>query len=81
MQYMFKISPFTSKLDLNLRKKLKKCYIWSIALHVLERYGEDQLDRSCDNEEVLRRVKRKGTSYTKQKGRKDRTGEKRRSKA
>jgi hypothetical protein len=23
---------FTSKLDLNLRKKLVKCYIWSIAL-------------------------------------------------
>jgi hypothetical protein len=23
---------FTSKLDLNLRKKLAKCYIWSIAL-------------------------------------------------
>jgi len=24
---------FTSKLDLNLRKKLIKCYIWSMALH------------------------------------------------
>jgi hypothetical protein len=24
---------FTSKLDLELRKKLVKCYIWSIALH------------------------------------------------
>ena len=24
--------PFTSKLDLNLRKKLVKCYIWSMAL-------------------------------------------------
>jgi hypothetical protein len=23
---------FTSKLDLNLRKKLVKCYVWSIAL-------------------------------------------------
>ena len=23
---------FTSKLDLNVRKKLVKCYIWSIAL-------------------------------------------------
>jgi hypothetical protein len=34
---------------------------------VLERYGEDQLDRSCDNEEVLRRGKRKGTSYTQKK--------------
>ena len=27
---------FTSKLDLNLRKKLVKCYIWSIALHGAE---------------------------------------------
>jgi len=27
---------FTSKLDLNLRKKLIKCYIWSMAL-----YGAD----------------------------------------
>jgi hypothetical protein len=24
---------FTSKLDLNLRKKIAKCYIWSIALY------------------------------------------------
>jgi hypothetical protein len=24
---------FTNKLDLNLRKKLMKCYIWSIALY------------------------------------------------
>jgi hypothetical protein len=29
-------SLFTSKLDLNLRKKLVKCYIWSVAL-----YGAD----------------------------------------
>jgi hypothetical protein len=27
---------FKSKLDLNLRKKLVKCYIWSIALHGVE---------------------------------------------
>ena len=27
---------FTSKLDLNLRKKLLKCYIWSIALYDTE---------------------------------------------
>ena len=60
---------FTSKLDLNLRKKLVKCYIWSMALYgaetwtlraadqkylgkfwnvVLEKDGEDQLDRSCE---------------------------------
>jgi hypothetical protein len=28
-----KKSLFTSKLDLNLRKKLVKCYIWSMALY------------------------------------------------
>ena len=73
---------FTSKLDLNLRKKLVKCYGWSMALYgaetwtlrvtdqkrlesfemwcwrwmekiswtnvVLEKDGEDQLDRSCE---------------------------------
>jgi hypothetical protein len=27
---------FTSKLDLNLRKKLVKCYMWSIALYGAE---------------------------------------------
>jgi len=27
-----KKDPFISKLDLNLREKLVKCYIWSIAL-------------------------------------------------
>jgi hypothetical protein len=25
--------PFTSKLDLNIRKKLVKCHIWSMALY------------------------------------------------
>jgi hypothetical protein len=51
---------FTSTLDLELRKKLVKCYIWSIALYgaaetsgkflnvVLEKDGEDQLDQSCE---------------------------------
>jgi hypothetical protein len=48
----------TSKLDLNLGKKLVKCYIWSIALYGAETWtlrkvlkcgaGEDQLDRSCE---------------------------------
>jgi len=27
---------FTSKLDLNLRKKLVKCYVWSVALYGAE---------------------------------------------
>jgi len=55
---------FTSKLDLNLRKKPIKCYIWSMALYVAETWmlraadqkhlesfeeeDEDQLDRSCE---------------------------------
>jgi len=29
---LIKKSVFTSKLDLNLRKKLVECYVWSIAL-------------------------------------------------
>jgi len=36
---------FTSKLVLNLRKKLVKCYIWSMALYG---DGEDKLDHSCE---------------------------------
>ena len=54
---------FTSKLDVNLRKKLVKCYVWSIALYGAETWtlqtrntwkvlkcsaGEDKLDRSCE---------------------------------
>jgi hypothetical protein len=31
-----KRAPFTSMLDLKLRKKLVKCYIWSIALYGAE---------------------------------------------
>jgi hypothetical protein len=31
---------FTSKMDLELRKKLVKCCIWSIALYGAERFGE-----------------------------------------
>jgi len=31
-----KRTPFTSTLDLELRKKLVKCYVWSIALHGAE---------------------------------------------
>jgi hypothetical protein len=52
---------FTGKMDLELRKKLVKCYIWCIFLYgaetgtvwgvdqkQLEKDGEDQLDRSCE---------------------------------
>ena len=41
----------TRKLDLNLRKKLVKCYVWSMALYGAETWtlrATDQLDRSCE---------------------------------
>jgi hypothetical protein len=36
---------FISKLDLNLRKKLVKCYIWSIALYGAEEWTLRKLDQ------------------------------------
>jgi hypothetical protein len=36
---------FTSKLDLNLRKKLVKCYIWSIVLYGAETWTLRKLDQ------------------------------------
>jgi hypothetical protein len=36
---------FTSKLDLRLRKKLAKCYIWSIALYGAETWALRKLDQ------------------------------------
>jgi hypothetical protein len=36
---------FTSKLDLNLRKKLVKCYIWSIALYGAETWALRKADQ------------------------------------
>jgi hypothetical protein len=39
---------FTSTLDLELRKELVKCYIWSIAL-----YGAENLDASGSRSETL----------------------------
>jgi hypothetical protein len=36
---------FTSKLDLNLRKKLVKCYIWSIALYGAEMWILQKIDQ------------------------------------
>jgi hypothetical protein len=35
----------TSKLDLNLRKKLLKCYIWSIALYGAETWTLRKVDQ------------------------------------
>ncbi|PNF31501.1 hypothetical protein B7P43_G00777, partial [Cryptotermes secundus] len=40
-----KKSLFTSKLDLNLRKKLVKCYIWSIALYGAETWTLRAVDQ------------------------------------
>jgi hypothetical protein len=36
---------FTSKLDLNVRKKLVKCYIWSIALYGAETWILRKVDQ------------------------------------
>ena len=36
---------FTSKLDLNLRKKLVKCYIWSMALYGAENWTLQATDQ------------------------------------
>jgi hypothetical protein len=53
---------FTSKMDLNLRKKLVKCYIWSIALYGAETWCWRRMEKiswtdRVRNEEVLHRVK------------------------
>jgi hypothetical protein len=36
---------FINKLDLNLRKKLVKCYIWSIALYGAEMWTLPKVDQ------------------------------------
>jgi hypothetical protein len=36
---------FTSTLDLELRKKLVKCYVWSIALYVAETWTLRSMDQ------------------------------------
>jgi hypothetical protein len=36
---------FTSKLDINLRNRLLKCYIWSIALYGAERWTLRKVDQ------------------------------------
>jgi hypothetical protein len=40
-----KKSHFTSKLDLNLRKKLVKCHIWSITLYGVETWAVRKVDQ------------------------------------
>jgi hypothetical protein len=36
---------FTSKLDLNILKKLVKCYIWSIALYIVQTLALCKVDQ------------------------------------
>jgi len=40
-----KMAPFTSTMDLKLRKKLVKCYIWSIALYGAETWKLRAVDQ------------------------------------
>jgi hypothetical protein len=40
-----KQAPFTSKLDLNFRKKLVKCYIWSISFYAAEKWTLRKVDQ------------------------------------
>jgi hypothetical protein len=42
-----KKTPFTSKLDLNLRKEPVKCYIWSMSLHGTETWTLRKVDQKC----------------------------------
>ena len=44
---------FTSKLDLNLRKKLVKCYIWSIALYGAENWTLRAADKKYLGSSVM----------------------------
>jgi hypothetical protein len=36
---------FTSRLDLNLKKRVVKCYIWSIALYGAETWTHCKVDK------------------------------------
>jgi hypothetical protein len=38
---------FTNKLNVNLRKKLVKCYIWSTALYSAETLMLQKIDQKC----------------------------------
>ena len=48
-----KKTPFTSKLDLNLRKKLVKCYIWRTALYGAETWTHRKVgEKGLENFEM-----------------------------
>jgi hypothetical protein len=44
---MKKKTLFTSKLDIYLRKKPDKCYIWSVALYGSETWALPKVDQKC----------------------------------
>jgi len=56
---------FTSKVHLNLKKELVECYIWSIPFYGAEIWKLKKIDQIQlqSFEEVLQRVKKKGTFY------------------
>jgi hypothetical protein len=54
----------TSKIDLELRKKLVKCYIWSIALYVAETWMLWAVDQKHMESFEMRRWKRMEISWT-----------------
>jgi hypothetical protein len=58
---------FTSKLELNLRKKLVKCYIWSIALYGAETWTLRKVDQkyleSFEMKKYYTEPRRRGISY------------------
>ena len=49
---------FTGKLDINLRKKLVNCYIWSIALYGAENWTLRKIDRN-----VVQTIKRRKANW------------------
>jgi hypothetical protein len=59
-----KTTLFTSKLDLNFRKKLVKCYIWNIALYDAENWSLRKVDQRYLESIAMRCWRRKKTSWT-----------------
>ena len=61
-----KKTPFISKLDLNLRKKPVKCYIWSIALYGAEIWTLWKVGQKCMNSFEMWCLRRSVRLYAKQ---------------
>jgi hypothetical protein len=50
---------FTNKLELNFRKELVKCYIWSLAMYGAETWTLRKVDQKCiKNFERRRRIEK-----------------------